>query len=97
LHNDDAKEEPGQNNEALHTNGDEKEPGHNDGSGNKTAQEFFDEYIHDNVEKDVEAIIANMEKQQQIEKDVTVLMNRLEERQKCRKLGLSAERLPWQT
>ena len=97
LRHDDAKEEPGQNNEALHTNGDEKEPGHNDGIGKKTAQEIVDEYIHDNVEKDVEAIIANVEKQQQIEKDVTVLMNRLEERQKRRKLGLSAERLPWQT
>ena len=97
LRHDDAKEEPGQNNEALHTNGDEKEPGPNDGIGEKTAQEIVDEYIHDNVEKDVEAIIANMEKQQQIEKDVTVLMNRLEGRQKRRKLGLSAERLPWQT
>ena len=97
LRHDDAKEEPGQNNEALHTNGDEKEPGHNDGIGKKTAQEIVDEHINDNVEKDVEAIIANTEKQQKIEKDVTVLMNRLEERQKRRKLGLSAERLPWQT
>ena len=68
LRHDDAKEELGQSSEAFHTNGGEKEPGRNDGIGKKTAQEIVDECIHDNVENDVEAIVANTEKQQKMKK-----------------------------